>query len=92
VVHLKPLGGEHYPCPSRHLSNFARIKFRSQAYARPLPAFGTFKHMPDRSLVERIASGEERPFDRMSAPELILHAQTNWDDVFCLYQIVAEES
>jgi hypothetical protein len=48
--------------------------------------------MPDRSLVERIASGEERPFDRMPAPELILHAQTNWDDVFCLYQIVAEAS
>jgi hypothetical protein len=46
--------------------------------------------MPDRSLVERIASGEERPCVQMSAPELMRHAQTNWDEVFCLYQIVAE--
>jgi hypothetical protein len=46
--------------------------------------------MPDRSLVERIASGEERPCVQMSAPELMRHAQTNWDEVFCLYQVVAE--
>ena len=46
--------------------------------------------MPDRSLVERIASGEERPCIQMTAPDFIRHAQANRDDVFCLYQIVAE--
>jgi hypothetical protein len=40
--------------------------------------------------MERIASGKERPCVQMTAPVLIRHAQANWDDVFCLYQIVAE--
>src|SRR5262245_55170374 len=46
--------------------------------------------MVDRSLIEQIANGEERPCIQMVAPDLISHAQANWDDVFCLYQIVAE--
>jgi hypothetical protein len=46
--------------------------------------------MPDRDLVKRIADGEERPCIQMMADDLLRHAQTNWDDVFCLYQIVAE--
>src|SRR5689334_15816510 len=46
--------------------------------------------MPGKSLQARIASGEERPCLQMSAPDLLRDAKTHWDDVFCLYQIVAE--
>ena len=46
--------------------------------------------MVDPSPMELIASGEERPFVQMEAPDLISHAQANWEDVFCLYEIVAE--
>ena len=86
--------------PSRHLSNFASdpssvvkptcAPFQRAGFSRYDAIFGTFKHMPDRGLVERIASGEERPCVQMTAPELILMHKTDWDDVFCLYQIVAE--
>jgi len=46
--------------------------------------------MPEQTLAERIASGEERPCIQMTAPDMLQHAKANWDNIFCLYQIVAE--
>ncbi len=44
--------------------------------------------MPDS--MKQIASGEDRPFIQMTAPALLRLAEANWNDIFCLYQIVAE--
>jgi hypothetical protein len=44
--------------------------------------FQEFKDMVDRSLIERIASGEERPCIQMTAPNLLRDALANWEDVF----------
>jgi hypothetical protein len=46
------------------------------------------KQMPDS--MKQIASGEDRPFIQMTAPALLRLAEANWNDAFCLYQIVAE--
>lgn len=46
--------------------------------------------MPEPTLVEKIASGEERPCIQMTAPDMLKHAKANWDNAFCLYQLVAE--
>ncbi len=41
---------------------------------------------------KRIASGEERPHVQRWASDLLRYAEANWENVFCLYEIVAEAS